>query len=160
MSIRELAAIADDWNLHFGKVCIARCSLLLQPLRCSLAPSAPHAALSATAPAQDLTCSVVELPLPGSLDSFGEAETFAHILDILRPIDFVKGPHWFKVFIVHRWLPGALRIGCDQANYDALFAALRLLVLPNERLSMTLAFDFVNGVSECAFSCPPHLCRA
>ena len=147
MSIRELAAIADDWSLQLGNVCIAKCSLLLQPLCCSVTSSAHHAALSATAPVPDQTCSVVDLPLPGSLDSFAEAETFAHILDILRPIDFVKGPHWFKVFIVHHRLPGALRIGCNQANYDALFAALRLLVLPSERFSATLAFDFVNGVS-------------
>ena len=140
-SIREIAAIADDWTLRLGNVGIANCRLILQP-ELTEKPSEIHATnWPATVPCVDLTSSTVELCPPGPLEAFGSCATFASILDAMHPIEFVKGPVWFKAVVVHHALPGALQIRRNQANFEALLPALRNLLKPNEQLATTLAFD-------------------
>ena len=71
MSLRELAAIDDDWELLVVSVCLLRCRLILQPVGQPLTTCATKGPCPATVPIIDLVNDAIELKLPGTLEMFG-----------------------------------------------------------------------------------------
>ena len=143
MNLRELAAIADDWDLLIGRICLLRCRVILQPVVQSLNVCVATDPCPATVPIIDLVNDAIELPCPGTLEMFGASEVFVKLLEIMKRIDFVKGSEYIPVYVVHHMLPGAVRLGCNHANYDEVLAGLQRLLSSNERLITTFAQDRV-----------------
>ena len=80
MSLRELAAIADDWELLVASVCLLRCRMILQPVDQPLTTCAIKGPRPATVPIIDLVNDAIELPLPGTLEMFGAQKSLSSSL--------------------------------------------------------------------------------
>ena len=70
LSIRELSAIADEWDLWLGSVCLAKCTFVLQPVRPSPRLTLASELCSPTAPGLDVADLPIDLSRPGSLGAF------------------------------------------------------------------------------------------